>query len=104
MSIISHEEYGKLQDRWEDIEAKGDNPFDKWNAFLDTLGCIKSVSYEWHWHEEYGVPHLLDALYEVMNGDKLVYVVDFDDGSNMSHTLFFDRDKLEKAMNEVVPL
>jgi len=98
LSKLLEAEYNKLQERWEEIEKRGENPFDEWNAFLDTLGHVKTVSYECHWHPEYGVPHLIDELFNIINGDKPVYVVDFDNGSNMSQTLFFERDKLIKWM------
>ena len=93
------EKWTEIQDEWEDIEKEGGNPFDKWNAFLDTLGHISSVSYEWHWHEDYGVPSLINYLYNLINSGKSVYVIDFSDGSNMSKTLAFDRDKIDAFQN-----
>jgi hypothetical protein len=94
------EEHDKLQDRWGEIEKRGDNPFDEWNAFLGTLGLVSSVSYEYNWNEEYGVPYLINELQEIVNGDISVYVIDFDDLSNMGQTMFFNRKKVLECLTK----
>lgn len=89
-----------LYQEWEDIENTGVNPYAKWNTFLESLGVIDEVRYEYHWGES-GISRAFDKLHEVINGDKLVYVVDFADGSSMSSVFVFDRKKVTEALQRI---
>ena len=101
IEALLHAEYSLLLEDWEEIEERGENPFDRWNAYLDTLGVVRLISYECNWNQEHGVPHLVNTLFEVVNGDMPVYVVDFSDGSSTSRTFFFDRAKATEALRRL---
>jgi predicted N-acyltransferase len=95
---VLEKKWAEINEKWEEIEAKDGNPYELWYSFLETLGHYKTVTYESHWHPEYGVPALIKALFDVVNSDKLVYAIDFDTGSNASEVLFFDREELHEAL------
>lgn len=90
-----------LYQEWEDIEATGSNPYEKWNAFLANLGVVDEVRYEYHWGES-GILRAIDKLHDVINGDgKPVYVVAFADGSSMTSVFLFDRKKVTEALQRI---
>ena len=98
ITAVLQKRHDQLQDDWEDIEKRGDNPFDQWNAFLDEMGLVNSAAYEYNWNEEWGIPVLIGELFDAVNDDKQLYAVEFDSGSNMNHTYFFDREKIKSFL------
>lgn len=84
----------ELNAKWQQLEEEeslrevGDDfaePFEKWQEFLDSTGCVNKLGFQYNWGE-YGILPLVSDLIEIINSGEQVQIFDDPSYEGMDHS------------------